>query len=70
MGGCFGTASVPACLHPQVISLHLVRRPLRPFTLLLSTCRVHKRGLNNRPLHHHEKEPQLLPFKFRWDRVT
>lgn len=42
----------------------------RPYTLLLSACRVHKRGLNNRPLHHHEKEPQLLPFKFRCDRET
>ncbi|PRW58310.1 hypothetical protein C2E21_3288 [Chlorella sorokiniana] len=25
--------------------------------------KVHRRGLNSRPLHHHEKEPQLLPFK-------
>jgi hypothetical protein len=27
--------------------------------------KVHRRGLNSRPLHHHEKEPQLLPFKLR-----
>jgi hypothetical protein len=25
-------------------------------------CRVHGRGLNQRALHHHEKQQQVLPF--------
>lgn len=32
----------------------------------LFACRVHGRGLNQRALHQHEKEQQLLPFALRW----